>query len=385
LRNKNILVISPQSWGKMMLAKHHYALELAKAGNQVYFLNPPDPFRWNIKSAADRIQIQTLPIHPSLHIINQVLFFPYNLKFHARSVYNTLIKIQIRDILKQIGNPVDILWSFDLGNLFPLILFPSAIFKVFHPVDEPGDHQAILAAKGADIIFSVTREIIEKYKLYKIPSYFINHGLAEEFVKGDSVPYTMGSPLHAGMSGNLMRPDLDRNILIQIVEENPEIIFDFYGSYIASDSNIGAGLDKGTDNFIKKLGLFSNVKFHGVLNTADLSRELNRMDILLICYDIEKDQSKGTNYHKVMEYLSTGKAVVSNNITTYKDQPDLVIMPAERNTNNRLPELFRDTVTRIKSLNSKELADQRIAYARNNLYSEQLIKMELLICNSVIK
>ena len=41
LRNKTILIISPQAWGKMFLSKHHYAIELAKRGNAVYFLNPP--------------------------------------------------------------------------------------------------------------------------------------------------------------------------------------------------------------------------------------------------------------------------------------------------------------------------------------------------------
>lgn len=40
--NKTILIISPEPWGKMMISKHHYALELAKLGNEVYFLNPPN-------------------------------------------------------------------------------------------------------------------------------------------------------------------------------------------------------------------------------------------------------------------------------------------------------------------------------------------------------
>ena len=37
LKNKKILLISPQSWGTMFVAKHHYAIELAKLGNEVYF------------------------------------------------------------------------------------------------------------------------------------------------------------------------------------------------------------------------------------------------------------------------------------------------------------------------------------------------------------
>ena len=39
LKNKTILIISPERWGTNFVSKHHYALELAK-NNNVYFLNP---------------------------------------------------------------------------------------------------------------------------------------------------------------------------------------------------------------------------------------------------------------------------------------------------------------------------------------------------------
>ena len=169
-------MISPQAWGNMLISKHHYALELARRGNQVYFLNPPDNDHWNLKGADKRIKICVSNVDPNLFLVDQVLYFPYLLKFHARNIYNLLIKKQIRNILEVIGKPVDIIWSFELGNLFPLSYFKEDIFKVFHPVDEPGDEQAIKAAEGADIIFSVTQEILDKYKKYNVRRCFINHG-----------------------------------------------------------------------------------------------------------------------------------------------------------------------------------------------------------------
>ena len=30
----------------------------------------------------------------------------------------------------------------------------------------------------------------------------------------------------------------------------------------------------------------------------------SRRDAFLICYDVDKDQSKGTNYHKTLEFIS---------------------------------------------------------------------------------
>ncbi len=212
LNHKVILILTPQAWGKMLLAKHHYAIELAKRGNEVYFLNPPDNHHWSWKKSRERIRIESLPDHPNLYIIHQKLYFPYKLKFHARWLYNPLVKKQIRDILQVIPKEVDMIWSFDLGNLFPLRFFNNKIFKVFHPVDEPADGNAILAGSGAGILFSVTKEIIEKYKRLGIPSFFINHGLADEFIKEEDHPVTSHDPINVGLSGNFLRPDLDRKI-----------------------------------------------------------------------------------------------------------------------------------------------------------------------------
>ncbi len=372
LKGKTILVISPQAWGDMLISKHHYALELARRGNQVYFLNPPDNDHWNMRSQDKRIQIRVSKANPNLYLVGQVLYFPYLLKFHARGIYNLLIKKQIRNILKQIGKPTDIVWSFDLGNLFPLAYFKKDIYKVFQPVDEPGDYHAILAANGANIIFSVTREILDKYKNYKVRRCFINHGLATEFTEVRENMELKSARIQAGMSGNLLRTDLDRSTLLKIVHENPAVDFHFFGSYKAQESNISGKSDADTEAFLEKLHSYKYVNFHGVLKTKELALYLNRMDILIICYDIEKDQSRGTNYHKVMEYLSTGKVIVSNNITTYINEPDLVHMASERQNNFELPALFKETALNLSLYNSADLIEKRKQFARQNTYEKQL-------------
>ena len=63
-----------------------------------------------------------------------------------------------------------------------------------------------------------------------------------------------------------------------------------------------------------------NVFLYGVIKSNLIFKFISDMDLFLICYDIKKDQSKGTNYHKIMEYLSTGKVVVSNNVSAYSER-----------------------------------------------------------------
>lgn len=380
LTNKVILIVSPQSWGNMFISKHHYAIALAKRGNEVYFLNPPDNDKWGIQSKSKRIKIEKSGLNTNFSLIRHQLYFPYILKFHAKPLYDFLMRKQVKDILSVINKPVDIIWSFDLGNLYPLHLFNKQSYKIFHPVDEPSDKLSIQAAEGADIVFSVTREILEKYKHLPVPRHFVNHGLAEEFLMpGPSIVEMAGRPIQVGLSGNLLRIDLDRNILLQIVRENPAVQFNFYGSYTLAQSNIGGGEDKATISFISSLQSFSNVILHGTLPALALAKALQQMDALLICYDIKRDQSKGTNYHKVMEYLSSGKVIIANNISTYRDQPDMVRMTKSRENNDELPQLFKETISNLDVYNSPEMQQKRINYAKQNTYSQQLDKIESLL------
>ncbi len=371
LTGKTILILSPQSWGIMLLSKHHYAIELAKANNTVYFLNPPNDIK-----KGKRFLIRPSGIHENLFLVDHRLNFPFILKFHALGIFHFFMRMHLRKLLQFIGRPIDIVWSFDIGNVYPFRFFPANAYRIFHPVDEPLAKIAIDSAAGAHIIFSVTREILNKYRHLEIPLYFINHGLAEEFVSEENKMDKQADAIHVGFSGNLLRDDLDRDTLIRILEQNPLIHFEFWGSYKNEHSNIGTASGELQHSFINRLKSMPNVKLHGPVNANILAGEFLRMDAFLICYDVQRDQSKGTNYHKIMEFLSTGKIIISNNITTYGGMPDLIQMVEERSSNKELPALFKMVMERIGEHNSPEKTNNRIAFARDNLYSKQLKRIE---------
>ncbi len=380
LTGKTILVISPQSWGNMSLSKHHYAIELAKRGNRVYFLNPPEEKQGRRRGAVEIIPSETTA---DLWLIEHRLWFPYWLKFHALPLFHALMKFHVARIRRQIGKPVDIVWSFDLGNLYPFRFFGRRPLKIFHPVDEPLNRVAIDSAKGADILFAVTREIVDKYNGFPAPGYFINHGVAEEFTTKGPTAWKKSLPVHVGLSGNWTRPDIDTACLLQIIHEQPAVIFEFWGSYLSADSNIGGNSDPAIEKFVRELQHSPNVILHGAIPSVKLATELRRVDAFLICYDIQKDQSKGTNYHKVMEYLSTGMVIISNNITTYRDRPELVQMIPDRDNNDSLPHLFSAVIGDIEKYNADSLRETRYFYAVENTYQKQLDRIDSLLENNV--
>lgn len=372
LKDKVIVVLSPEGWGAMFLSKHHYAVELARAGNKVYFLNPPSALQGD-----QQFQINPSGIHPGLFFVEHRLRFPFRLRFHLPRVFHWFMKGHIRKMMNALPARPDIIWSFDLLNLYPLKNFGEGPVKIFHPVDEPLQPAAIAAAKGADVIFAVTVEILQKYQHLGLPAHKINHGVSKFFFL-ESNPSKTGSngTVRVGLSGNMLRKDLDRETLLSIMREHSNVRFECWGSYKPRQSNVGADLEDSGAAFIKALEQLPNVALHGPASPEKLAEELHRMDAFLICYDINKDQSKGTNYHKIMEYLATGKVIISNNVTAFKDLPDMVQMTAEREHNKNLPKLFCQVIHNLSEYNQEALQTSRIKFASENTYQNHIITIQ---------
>lgn len=362
----------------MFITKHHYAVELSRLNNRVFFLNPPQSDSWSWNKAKKRIRVTQSDVYPNLFLVDHELFFPYLLKYHCRWLYDILIKKHLFEIEQQLGEKIDLVWSFDHLNICPLEYFKNA-FRIFHPVDDSTCPHSFRAAKTADILFTVTKEIVRKYNHYRVPKYLISHGVAEAFFEPAPLPVREQSQqLQVGLSGNWLRPDLDHSTLIRIIRENAGVRFHFFGSYAMSDTNLGGG-HHAHNEFISTLQNFGNVKLHGAIVYTQLAAWLHQMDAFLICYDVNKDQSNGTNYHKIMEYLSTGKVIVSNNVSSYNNLPGIIQMVVERDHNNELPGLFKKVIANLAFHNSVQLSEKRKAYARNNTYQMQIKRIEQIL------
>lgn len=359
----------------MFVSKHHYAAELARAGNTVYFINGPDQEN---KLRPGEIRIQTSEIE-GLFLLEHRLFFPYIIKFKAAALYRKLIKVHINRIVKKVRSNVDLVWSFDLSNTIPLKYF-TAGRRIFMPVDEPLHRVAIEAAEGAEAIFSVTEEILHKYTRFAVPKHFINHGVQDVFINR-TINENTQSPIRVGLSGNMLRKDIDRAVLITIIKENESVVFDIWGTTNIDNSNLipASGVHTDSIELIATLKSLKNVNLYGQLPPAELATALKERDAFLICYDINKDQSKGTNYHKIMEYLATGKVVISNNVTTYKNYPGLIEMTESRVHNEELLALFKKVISEIRFYNSYEKQHARIKFAEQATYRNQIKKIGNLL------
>ncbi len=378
LKDKTVFIISYEEWGDMLMSKHHYAIELSRKGNRVYFINHPDKRR-RLKRGEIRILDTS---YPNLFSVESRFVHPYFFKFKFRKLYNYLTGIHIRRIISKTGKYPDVAWSFDAGNSLPLKCFPKSKLRLFMPVDGPYYIQEELwAAEKADVIMSVTEQILERYDVLKLPKLRLNHGVAGAFIN-EVINGQSNSPLRIGYSGSLVREDLDIPVFKNIIEAHRDKIFEFWGENDPNKSTIHLPQDvtSETRDFLSFLKNSSNVVMHGPVKSGVLAEGIKRMDALLVCYDVKNNQSGGTNSHKLLEYLGTGKVVISNNMSTYaKNYPGLIEMVSSRDNNDELPALFSSVINNLQKHNAVTEQEFRRDFAKQFTYSAQIDRIQSFI------
>ena len=379
LNDKTILIISPEYWGINRISKHHYALELAKRNNTVYFLNPPSII-------LDNYDISLKKINKNLIIIT------YSLYLRGLNLLPNIIRkyfhyIQANNLLKSIKEKIDIVWSFDPYRFQNLTVF-RAILNIYHAVDIHKTKVELDIANNADIILATSDKILERFVSVKKPKFKINHGLAEYFIGDENVQIngkkdysneiSINKNIKAGYVGNLFYKYLDVKVFKSIIRQNERVFFYFIGPY--EKSNLVG--DEHNLSFIKFLQNCENVHLIGPKPSTDLPFYLNHLDIFLLCYSGDKNVAEMANPHKMLEYLSTGKAVVSHYVDEYIGYPDLIEMVE---SNRELPVKFKEVVCNIEYYNSPIKSEARKAFAFQNTYMKQLDRIENLIVEQTRK
>ena len=363
LENKNILIISPEAWGKNYLSKHHYSLELIKRGNKVVYLNPLKSR--NLYTKLDfHTKIKDLTIINPSSYFRGLNYIPYKYRkiFHA---------FQANSIKQFSDYSFDIVWSFDPFRLQNLKSFQSQLC-IYHAMDFHNSKVENDIIKSADIIFTVSKMLKDHIKIERKECYKIKHGLSEAFIYENSKLPTMitkSNKINVGCVGNLHYPYLNTEIFKIIIKENNEVHFNFIGPFLKS--NLSSKMIN--NHFVEFLKGMSNVSLFGPVPSNELPKYINQFDLFLICYNSDLYKTHTSNNHKILEFLSTGKVIVSHYIDEYKNKNDLVNMSTNL---SGLPLLFKKVVSELKFYNNSKLMDLRKFYAKNNSYSNQLDKIQ---------
>lgn len=371
MEKKKVLIISPQHWNFLFISKQHYALELS-GQYEVYYLSFPE------KKMGTGFSITKDPYSGRVHLLNYKVPLPHRLMFKATPLYKWMNKRTIRKVLQKItGNqPFDLVIDFGLFFLYDDLTWVNARKKVFFPVDDalglPVNY------KGANLVLSVSQNIVDKFRQHNVPAHFIHHGLSVEYASlaekrlqepDLGIKTTWNEPVKVGYIGNLDNDFVDRAVMLQVMQETPSCRFHIYGW--APDQKKHA-----TSAFWQQLLALNNVQFHGKQSPSELAQKIQDMDVLLLCYKPDYKRYHAENSHKIMEYLSTGKPVVSTCISIFEHTGLLYMTPKDKN--EELLSLLQQ-VTKQPSLYSNAAeAEKRIRFALEHTYArhaEQLIQL----------
>jgi hypothetical protein len=118
---------------------------------------------------------------------------------------------------------------------------------------------------------------------------------------------------------------------------------------------------------------------HGPVTALELARGIQAMDALLICYNIKNDQ----NHHKVLEYLGTGRVIISNYLSAYSKMPGLIEMVSSTDNNDDLPDLFDKVMHSLSDYNSEGNQAKRLAFAKQYTYASNVKRIEDFVNRTV--
>ena len=362
LKDKNILLISPENWGEVFVSKHHYATHLAKRRNKVFFLNPP--------SNEYRIDATKYPNVWSV----QYKGFIKGLRFFPSLFQQILVKKELEVLEEKCGVVFDILWSFDNSVFYSLKSLPSSILKISHIVDLNQDFQTKKAAKSADFCFCTTESIYQRLKKYNSRTFKVNHGvLYNESLENTNTALPGKNKVKAAYVGNLSMHYLDWELLYEVSSHYTHVDFIFIGPEGKSNLSKTGGVNKWREKVKKQ----DNCFFLPPVRATDIPVFLKAADLLLICYQ-EKYHREQANPHKMMEYLLSGKTVVCTYTAEYKDLSKRgLISMCERNKSFKL--VFEAILVGLADWNAVIKQKQRQEYALSHTYDMQIKRIESLI------
>jgi len=362
MKNKIILLISPECWGTNFVSKHHYANYLSE-NNTVYFLNPVNN---SIINPFGNINTKVEKIKENLFQVNYQNLLP-RLNTLPKFIQQIIFKKQAYQIQKELGiKQFDIVWSFDPYRFWNLYVWKTDK-TIYHTVDfHPKAKFEKEVCQSSDYVFGVTPLVIKSISQYAKTIYRIGHGAdVDNFTIDNSIKIPGHNKIKACYTGNFHK-HIDYDVLIKMAENITNVDFIMIGPI--KNNNLSSG--KQIDNKkYQKLIQLANVFLIGSVPSNKLMSYLNQCHINLVMFKKEFETIH-CSPHKLMAYFYSGNITISNYIDEHKNTDSEIIMMI--NDINNISDNIRNIRENLSKYNSQYLQQKRKQYANQNSYNNKI-------------
>lgn len=361
LTNKKILLISPDFWGINFVSKHHYAQALSARNNTVFYLNPPTRHNNLTKINSNLYVVDYRPLFRGIHRLPSI-------------ISGKIIQKELKKIESLIDVNLDIIWNFDTSRFFNLSTANNKL-RIAHIVDWSEDFNREILCKTSDLCLCTSDFLKKKMTISNPRSINLGHGYAPSDYKlniSEEKEIIDTYKIKVGYVGNLNLRYLDWAIINTLIIKNPSLGFFFIGP--EGESNLSKR--SMSASYIKKLKAYNNTFFLGEKSAKKIPGYLMKFDILILVYKSQLYRKQLANPHKLLEYLGSGKVILSSWTEAYKNKQDLIEMVKD---NKDFLRKFNEIVKKLPFYNSVEQEAKRIKYAMENTYDNKIQLIEQLI------
>ena len=349
LKNQNIICFAGEDW---WFHNPHSNLHIMKAlapDNRILFVNSPGirmPDFKKDKFAYKRVfkKLQSFARFVKKAQENIWVFTPFAIPVIPRyqkaiSRLNTaMLLFQVRLLMRWLKLRDPILWVTVLvaKDVALTLRRESGKCLVYYCVDNtphyPGvDHAYMIELendlhRNADLALFVNHTLLEERRHFNPNTFYTGHGVdyahfAQAQEQSLPVPEDIAAikgPI-AGYMGEINSLDID--LLKYLVHENPQVSFVFIGDMYSD---------------METVRTLRNVHFLGKRAYAQLPAYLQRFKVCCLYYKIEATFNNYRNPKKLLEYLATGKPIVSVSILEVEHFRDHVAIASSYEEYNAL-------------------------------------------------
>lgn len=367
-KNRNIICFGGADWWyHNAYADMHIMKEFAKY-NRVLFINSigtrmpslkDDPaFYMRIKRKFRSLLKFIKNPQPNIYV-----YSPFALPFFGsqlvRNINFFLLVAQIKIIQAIYNFHKPIIWA-SLPTVVDVVKFLNTTIKIYYCFDNivefPGVNKETIRLLDkkmldmCDITFFAGTALFEEKKEYSTSIFHLPHGV--DFQHFNSSNRLKSAPeiedIHSpivGFTGEV-NAALDWKLIGYLAKNNPDISFVFVGGVMVD---------------IGRLKQFKNIFFLGKKDYMDLPKYIKRFDVCIIPYDLSGKFEWYRNPQKLMEYLATGKPVVSVAFPEVQKMEDIVLLASTYQE-------FSQKIKEALSCDNPPQKEKRLNFARQHTW-----------------